>query len=95
MNLMVALVDLVIGLTLLEGAALVVLHRATGRGVAPGDFLLNMASGVLLMLALRCAVHDAGLPSIALCLLAAGLAHAADLSRRWRRGRARDRRAVA
>ena len=79
------IVDLVIAFTLVECAALVLYHRSTGKGVAPRDFLMNMASGLCLMLALRCLVRDAGAFWAALCLLAAGLAHAADLWMRWRR----------
>lgn len=78
--------DLVIAFTLIECAALALYHRATGKGVAPRDFLANMASGLCLMLALRCAVHDAGAAWIALFLLAAGLAHGTDIWMRWRRG---------
>ena len=83
--LIASLVDLVIAFTLIEGAALLLYHRAAGRGVAPRDFLLNMASGLCLMLALRAFARDAGVTWIALCLLSAGLAHGADLWMRWRR----------
>ena len=80
------IVDLVIALTLIECAALAFYHRATGRGVAPRDFLINMASGLCLMLALRCLARDAGAAWVALFLLAAGLAHGTDIWMRWRRG---------
>jgi hypothetical protein len=77
------LVDAVIAFTVLECAVLASYHRITSRGVAPRDFLLNVVSGLCLMLALRCLVRDAGAAWIALCLLAAGAAHGADLWRRW------------
>lgn len=80
-----ALVDLVIGVTVLEGAALLLYHRATGRGPAPRDYLVNMVAGLCLMLALRALAHDAGAAWIASCLLGAGLAHLGDLLMRWRR----------
>ena len=80
------MVDLVIALTLIECAALALYHRATGKGVAIRDFAMNMLSGLCLMLALRCLVHDAGAAWIALFLLAAGLAHGTDILMRWRRG---------
>ena len=83
--LIVLLVDLVIVFTLIEGAVLLLVHRATGRGVAPRDFLLNMVSGLCLMLALRALVHGAGVAWIALCLLGAGVAHGTDLWMRWHR----------
>ena len=94
------LVDAVIVFTLLEGAALIAWHRATGRGVAPREFAINMVAGLFLMLALRCLVRDSGAAWVALCLLAAGAAHGSDLWLRWRRRSARaattiSRRAVA
>jgi hypothetical protein len=81
------LVDLVIGFTLLEALALVLLHRVTGKGVAPREFGVNMVSGLCLMLALRSHVQDAGASWIAVFLLAAGIAHVTDLWLRWRRHR--------
>lgn len=78
------LVDLVIGFAVLEGAALTVFHRLTGRGVAPREFAANLLSGLCLMGALR-NVLVGGPPSYTLLgLLAAGLAHGSDLWRRWR-----------
>lgn len=78
------LIDLALALTALEAVAVVTWHRATGRGVAPGDFLANLASGACLMLALRGAVAGAGWLWIAPCLTAALAAHLHDLRRRWR-----------
>jgi hypothetical protein len=77
------LIDIVIVITLLEGAFLLALHRKTGRGVAPRDFVLNMASGLCLMLALRLALSGVGWQMTALCLMAAGSLHAMDIYRRW------------
>ena len=79
------LIDGVTAFTLVEGAALLLVYRATGRGVAPRDFVLNLISGLCLMLALRALVRDAGAAWIAVCLLGSGGAHGADLWRRWRR----------
>jgi hypothetical protein len=84
-SIVVPLVDLVIAFTLVECIALVLYHRASGKGVAPRDFLANMVSGVCLMLALRSLVHDAGAAWIVLSLLAAGIAQGSDLWMRWRR----------
>jgi hypothetical protein len=80
------LIDLVIAFTLVECAALALYHRVTGRGVAPREFVVNMASGLCLMLALRCLARDAGATWVALFLLVAGLAHGTDIWLRWRRG---------
>ena len=78
-------IDAVIALTLVEGIALALYHRQTGRGIAMGEFAANLAAGLCLMLALRGAVAGAGWLWIAPCLLGAGLAHGADLWRRWDR----------
>jgi hypothetical protein len=77
------IVDLVLALTALEGLLVVAYHRRTGRGVAPADFLSNLLSGICLMLAVRGALVGAWWGWIALCLLAALVAHLADLRRRW------------
>ena len=77
--------DLILALTALEGAVLVAYHRGTGRGVAPGDLLGNLLAGAFLLFALRCALVGAWWGWTALCLLLAGVAHVADLRRRWGR----------
>ena len=87
-------IDAVIVVTLVECAALTLWHRVSGTGVAPRDFALNLLSGLCLMFALRCLARDAGSAWIALFLLAAGIAHAADIVRRWQRA-ARDNTASA
>ena len=78
------IVDLILLLTLAEAAVLVLHHRSTGRGVAPGEFLGNLVSGVFLLLALRGGLVGAWWGWIALCLLAALAAHLSDLRARWR-----------
>ena len=79
------LIDAVIAFTLIEGASLALYHRRTGSGVAVGEFAANLIAGLCLMLAMRGAVAGAGWRWISLCLLGAGVAHGADLWRRWRR----------
>lgn len=79
------IVDWVIAFTVIEFAVLAIHHHWTGAGAAPRDIGLNLISGLCLMLALRCALSGAGAAWIAVCLLAAGGAHATDLRRRWRR----------
>ncbi len=78
-------VDVILGLMLLEGMALAVYHIKTGRGLTPVDLLGNLLAGTFLLLALRTALVQAWWGWIALCLTAALLAHLADLRRRWRR----------
>jgi hypothetical protein len=78
-----ALVDAIIGVTLLEAAWLLWHHRRSGRGVAPRDFLANLLSGLCLMAALRGALAASGPAWILACLALAGIVHAIDLWRRW------------
>jgi len=79
------LVDVAIAITLMECVLLAVFSRRTGRGVAMPDVFATIAAGLSLMLALRCLARDAAPAWVALFLLAAGIAHVADLRLRWRR----------
>lgn len=76
-------IDLVLAITAIEALGLIAYHRMTGRGVPPGEFIVNLASGMCLMLALRTALTGGGWQVIVLCLLGAFAAHLADLRRRW------------
>jgi hypothetical protein len=78
------LIELIIAITLLEGVALTLYHRMTGKGVAPKEFAANLLSGLCLMLALRSALlgHSGGVT--ALFLSASGAIHASDLWRLWK-----------
>lgn len=78
-------IDAVIVFTLIECVALVLYHHRTGRGVVVREFFANMVSGLCLMFALRCLATDGGAATVALLLLAAGLAHGVDLLMRWKR----------
>ncbi len=79
------LVNAVIALTLLEAAGLLLYRRLNGRGIPARDWILNLASGLCLMMAVRAAVLGAPWLAIAAWLSAAGLAHGADMVSRWRR----------
>ncbi|MBZ8132231.1 hypothetical protein [Afifella sp. IM 167] len=76
-------VDAIAALMLVEGIALFLWRRRTGRGIAPLDLLANLAAGLFLLLALRAALTGAGWPAVALFLALGGLAHVADMMRRW------------
>jgi hypothetical protein len=78
------IVDLVLGLVVLEAVVLLVYAHRTGRGVAPVGLLTNLAAGACLLLALRGALVDAPWEWTAACLTAALFAHLADLGHRWR-----------
>ena len=77
------IIDAILVLTVLEAIGLTVFHRTTGRGVPPGDFLVNLASGCCLLLALRLALTGEPWVWIAAALLGSLLAHVVDLTRRW------------
>ena len=79
-----ALVDAIIGITLMEAAGLLIYHHQTKRGLKPRDYLLNMISGLCLMLALRCVLLGSAWHFVAACLAGAGLAHVADICLRLR-----------
>jgi len=76
---------LIVGFMGVEALALTLYHRRTGRGVEPQAFLLNLVSGMNLMLALLDRAEGWWWGLIALHLLVALLCHAADLKRLWRR----------
>jgi hypothetical protein len=78
------IVDLIVGLMVLEGVLLAAWHRRTGRGIAPAGLLPNLLAGVCLLLALRASLSGAGWGWIGVCLAAALAAHIADLRHRWR-----------
>ena len=80
-----ALVDVIIVITLLEAAALWGYHQQTKRGLRPRDYLLNIASGLCLMLALRSSLAGAVWYVVAAWLAGAGLAHLADIRLRLAR----------
>ena len=77
------LIDTVIGLTLLEWLAVYIVFRTTGQGVAPHQYTLNLLSGLCLMLALRTVLASGPGWAMVGCLSCAGLAHGADMWRRW------------
>jgi hypothetical protein len=83
-------IDVILILVLIEGVGLVVFNKATGRGVTAKQSLGMLAAGFFLMLAARLALdvgRDASIEAqapVAACLLAALVAHLADLALRWR-----------
>lgn len=80
------IVDLILLLVVAEALALVVLHRVTRRGVAPGKLLANLLAGGFLLLAVRSGLVGAGWPVMAGWLGLSLLAHLADLRARWQDG---------
>ncbi|UHD18157.1 hypothetical protein [Thiocapsa bogorovii] len=78
------LIDLILGLVLVEAIALGVLHRLTGKGVAPRDLVGLLLAGAFLLVAVRLALTGAEWFWIGLSLGLALVAHLADLALRWR-----------
>jgi hypothetical protein len=77
--------DLVIAFVAIEALAVLIWKRASGRGPATLPFVSNLLSGAFLLLASRNALAGASWIWIAPCLLAAFVAHVADLLGRWER----------
>jgi hypothetical protein len=78
------LVQLIMAITAVEVVALFAFHRITGRGIAPKDYFLNVISGLCLMMAVWFALSKQT-ESIALFLMAAGVAHVADLVLKYKK----------
>ena len=78
------IIDVILALVALEGMALLLWHRRTGRGPAAIPLLCNLASGAALMLAVRAALTGATWPAVAACLLLSLVAHASELFLRVR-----------
>ena len=82
-----ALIDWILALVALEGAAILGWRALSGRGPQPLAFLSNLVAGAFLLVALRGAVSGASGGWIAACLFAGVLAHFVDLAARWGDGR--------
>lgn len=82
-------IDLILALMVVEAIVLAVLHRMTGRGIAPGRLWPNLLAGAFLMLALRASLAGASANVIGSWLFLGLLGHLADLALRWSRVAAR------
>ncbi len=80
------LIDAVILATLCEWAALALLWVRRRQGLPPAALAAMLVPGLCLMLSVRSALLGMPWYWMALLLSAAGLAHLADLRRRWTRG---------
>ena len=74
----------IVALIALEAAALVWLWYRRGTGLAPREYLGNLVSGGLLMMAVRAALLDQSWMIVAMWLLGALSAHLLDVLLRWR-----------
>ncbi|WP_232628962.1 hypothetical protein [Methylobacterium sp. Leaf118] len=78
------IVDVIVGLVVLEALLLLALRARSGRGPSPGALLSNLAAGAALMLGLRAALTGAEWPVVAAWLIAALLAHLTEMAIRFR-----------
>lgn len=75
--------EAILALVAVEFFALILWRMKRGKGPSPLDIAANLAAGACLLLAVRAALL--GQETMLLAFLAAsGLAHVADLVRRWR-----------
>jgi len=82
-------INFAVGLTVAEAVWLLGSYYLRRRGLAPDEYLLNLLSGLFLMLALRTTV-GAGDPFGPIVYLSlAGVCHVADLVRRTRSKRSK------
>lgn len=77
------IIDAILVMVVLEAVFLWRWHHRSGRGPRLRSLLPLLASGFLLLLAVRAALTQAPWPLVALPLGAALLAHIADLRSRW------------
>ena len=77
-------VDMILALMLIEALVLAAYRWRTRRGIAIRDLVGMLLAGAFLLLALRAALTGGSWSQIAVWLLAALIAHLADLARRWR-----------
>ncbi len=73
------IVGLVIAVLVIEVVVLAAMSRRCGRLPRLGALLPNLAAGLLLVMALRSAVYQQGVPAIGACVALGGIAHLLDL----------------
>ncbi len=77
--------EAIAALVVAEFAVLLAVRRRLGRGPSAAGLAATLAAGLCLVMALRAALVEAGVPVIGLWLAAALVAHAADMVLRFRR----------
>lgn len=80
-------IDLILGLMVLEILALAALYFLRGKGIPPTRLLPNLLAGAFLMLALRASLTNAGATAMGGWLLLGLVCHLVDLRLRWPRKR--------
>lgn len=77
------IVDIMLAFIVIEIAAIELIRRSRGRGIATVPLLVNIGAGGSLMLALRATLTDAGWQWIAFFLVSSLVFHVSDLAIRW------------
>jgi hypothetical protein len=77
-------INFAVALTVAEAVYLLANYHLRRRGLAPDEYLLNLLSGLCLMLALRATLTHSGQLTPIFLLSLAGVCHVADLVRRTR-----------
>ena len=80
------IIDIVLGVLILELLFISILYRTKGKGIPPYPLIVNIGAGGSLALAIKAAVTDAGWQWIAAWLIASLVFHVLDISARWQRG---------
>lgn len=78
-------IDLILGLMMVEAISLAVLYYRTGRGIVPVRLWPNLCAGAFLLLALRASLTGAGATAIGSWLALGLVGHLTDLALRWPR----------
>lgn len=84
---LVMLLDLLIAGVALEALALLLWRHRSGTGPPAAEWLPTLLAGAGVMLAWRASAAGAPPMWVAAAMALAGLAHVADLARRWHRQR--------
>jgi hypothetical protein len=77
------IVEGIVALVALEALALLIWRAKAGSGPEPLSLIANLLAGSFLLLALRNSLAGTSPQWIAICLIAALVAHVADLTARW------------
>ncbi|MDJ0917420.1 MAG: hypothetical protein QNJ05_06605 [Woeseiaceae bacterium] len=80
------IIDIVLGVLILELLLISMLYRTKGKGVPPYPLLVNIGAGGSLALGIKASVTGADWQWIAVWLVASLVFHILDISARWQRG---------
>jgi len=79
------LVDVALGVMVLELLVVILVRGRNGRGPDPLDITASLTAGGALLIGLHFSLAGRAWPAVALCLLVSLAGHLWDLRRRWRK----------